>query len=367
MGGTRTHARLTSPSARARGRKLGFAGRAVTLAVAALCLATIGTPSAGAATEFRARFILSATENADQTIATLPLYRGTSGGQNVFYVVTDASDQDTARRLGVNFAPRLNLAKGTAAVMPVGTAGSFFRSDRFLPALTTIGTLQFPATVNFAPVRRLTPGPNGFPPAIAEPGAVAEAGYTPLVQLPNGVVLNAPHIINNTGRADKVRGTDMTARTVQYGETEGRHRGFVVHYLSFEASDPVAAAVEDVTFAPALGASPTSSRALLRAFTNGQLGAGNPNRQGLNSTVVEGLDPLNILGAAPALFLGIGDSATYSPLWGVRAETWLVPVEQRIRQSDFAAVAALEAQGRVAGGFPGFLVNCPLLSINLVF
>ena len=367
MGGTRIYARLTNPSARARDRKFGFTARAVTLTVALLCLATVGGSSASAATVFHARFLLSATENANRTIATLPLYRGTSPGQSVSYVVTEASDQDTARRLAVNFDPKLALAKGTAAVMNVGVSGRFSLGDRFLPALTTLGNLQFPASVNFAPVRRLEAGPQGFPPSVAEPGAVAEPGYSPLVQLPNGVVLNAPHVINNTGRADKVRGVDMTARRVQYAETEGRHEHKTVYYMSFEANDPVAATVEDVTWAPALSASPTASRERLAAFTNGQTGAANPNRQGLNSTVVDNnLDPLNILNETPVLFLGIG-SLAYSPLWDVRAETWQVPVAQRIRQSDFSDIAALEAQGKVVGAFPGIVVNCPLVSIDITF
>ncbi len=39
--------------------------------------------------------------------ATLPLYRGTVGGQTVWYVITDVSNASVARRLGINHAPKL--------------------------------------------------------------------------------------------------------------------------------------------------------------------------------------------------------------------------------------------------------------------
>jgi hypothetical protein len=366
MGGRRIGASLTNPSTGGRSRKFRRSGRLATIAVALLGTALLGSSPAGAAGVFHARFLLSASEDPSFSIATLPLYRGASGAQSVYFVVTEASDQDMARRLAVNFSPKLALAKGSAAVTNVTVANEFRIGDRFLAALPTIGIVRFPASVNFAPVRQLAPGPDGFPPSVAQPGAVAETGYSPLIQLPSGVVLNAPHVLNTTGRADKVRGVDMGANTVRYAETEGRYEHKTVHYMSFEASDPVAAAIEDVTFAPALGASPTAARERLLAFVNGQTGLANPNRQGLNSTLLDNVDPLNILNETPVLFLDIG-SLAYSPLWGVRFGTWLVPVAERIRQTDFADVTGLEAQGKVAGMFPGFVVNCPLVSIDIPF
>jgi hypothetical protein len=76
--------------------------------------------------------------------------------------------------------------------------------------------------------------------------------------------------------------------------------------------------------APALNAAPglgsddendASARAALVAFANGQLGAMNPQRQGLNSAILDGLSPLNVVNVAP------GES-TYSPLWDVRMAAW---------------------------------------------
>src|SRR5262249_16298389 len=146
------------------------------------------------------------------------------------------------------------------------------------------------------------PGPLGFPPASAQPGAVGEAGYSPLIQMPNGIIVNAPQIANNTGQADKVISLDLTNNTVTYRETNGFQGGNPVRNMHFKSSDPVAATIEDVTLAPDLNFLPTlnddstaSARATLVGFVNGQTGVGNPQRQGLNSAILDGLDPLNLL------------------------------------------------------------------------
>ena len=231
-------------------------------------------------------FITSAVENANGTV-TLPLYRGTSHGQTVYYVMLDSSDGNFARRFGLNTAQKLANAAGTPAVQQV---------------TVTNGVIDFPATVDFSPVRQLTPGPEGFPPAAAQPGAIGEGGYSPLIRMPNGVIVNAPQVANNTGQADKVVSIDMVHLTVTYRETNGFQGGDPVKYASFDSSNPVAATLEDVTYAPALNFAPAanddstaSSRATLIAFVNGQAGANNPQRQGLNSAILDGLDPLNLL------------------------------------------------------------------------
>ena len=66
-----------------------------------------------------------------------------------------------------------------------------------------------------------------------------------------------------------------------------------VLYISTEASDPAAAALESSTYTPALNEAPfvggdgtNSARASLAAMTNGQTGRDNPNRQGLNSALL---------------------------------------------------------------------------------
>src|SRR5262249_9916356 len=220
------------------------------------------------------------------------------------------------------------------------------------------GTIVFPATVNFNPTPgfTLTPGPAGFPPAAASLPAVGGPGYSPLIQLPDGVVENAPQVANTTGQATKVVSIDFAHKTVTYKETGGFQGGKALRYASFDSSDPAAAAIEHVTYAPALNNLPTlnddstaSARASLAGFTNGQTGAANPNRQGLNSAILDGLDPLNVLRWNPT-------QGRYSPIWDAHLTQWQVPPGQRTLQTDLGTVQGLphhRTLARVNGTAPG--------------
>ena len=145
------------------------------LAVAALALTALAARAAPAMARSGSAelFIRSAVEHADGT-ATFPLQRGSSGGRTVWYVVLDSSSGAQADARGINRAQK--LANAGAAVQDVRVVD---------------GVVEFPATVDFSPVRRVVPGPAGFPPLVAEPGARAEGGYSPLIRLPDGSILNA--------------------------------------------------------------------------------------------------------------------------------------------------------------------------------
>src|SRR4051812_18770226 len=178
-------------------------------------------------------FLPSAVESPDDTV-TLPLHRGTSDGRTVWFVVLDASDGQAAEDWGANRAQKLARARGTTAVQRVSVRG---------------GVIDFPKTVRFGQERVL---PQTFPPEPGDgfrPGAVGEEGYSPLIELPDGTVLNAPQIANGSGRADKVVALDADAGTVRYRETHGFGRGDAVRYVSTDASDPLAATLEDATLA----------------------------------------------------------------------------------------------------------------------
>jgi hypothetical protein len=304
-------------------------------------------------------FITSAVEHPNGTV-TFPLHRGISNGQPVYYVVTDASDGSVASAMGLNTSQKLANAANTAGVEKV--------------TVNPDGTIVFPATVNFnpSPGFALTPGPNGFPPATADPPAVGGPGYSPLIQLPDGVVMNAPQVANNSGEANKVISIDFVNKTVTYKETNGFQGGKALRYASFDSSDPTAATIEHVTYAPALNNLPTlnddstaSARASLAGFTNGQTGATNPNRQGLNSAILDGLDPLNVLRWNPT-------QGRYSPMWDAHLTQWQVPVGQRTLQTDFGNVQNLADQGIVVGfngtaqgttfAASGIIVNCPIVA-----
>ncbi len=154
-------------------------------------------------------------------------------------------------------------------------------------------------------------------------------------------------------------------------ETNGFQGGKAVRYLSTESSNPVAATLENATLAPALDAAPfldgdgtDSSRASLAAFVNGQTGANNPQRQGLNSALLDGLDPLNVLRWNPS-------QGRYSPLWDVHLTEWTaqaISTGQNLRQMDYGDILGLVSHGLVTGpggasfAASGFIVNCPIVS-----
>jgi hypothetical protein len=303
----------------------------------------------------RQLFVRSAVENADGT-ATLPLYRGTSRGRAVWYILLDSSDGADADSLGVNRSQKLANARGTSAVQKISVVN---------------GVIDFPASVDFTPARVVVPGPTGFPPARAEPSANGEPGYSPLIEMPDGTIRNATQIANDSGRADKVVRFDLAKGTVDILETHGYANGKAVKYISNDASDPAVAALENSTYAPALNAAPfaggdgtDSSRATLVAFVNGQTGLGNPQRQGLNSALLDGADPLNLLFWTP-------NQGRYSPLWDVHPAQWsaaAVAAGLNVAQKDRSELLGLVSKNVVTGpagarfGPGGFVVVCPIVS-----
>ena len=309
-------------------------------------------------------FITSAVEHPDGT-ATLPLYRGTSHGKNVYYVILDTSDGNLSQALGVNRSQKLANARNTAAAEKVTVVN---------------GAVNFPATVDFSPARIVTVENGAFPPTFFQPGAVGEPGYSPLIQMPNGTIVNAPQIAQDangdgkidllTEAADKVVSIDTVNLRVTYRETNGFQGDNPLRYLSTDSSSQLAATLEDVTYAPALDSAPTvgddstaSSRATLIAFINGQTGAGNPQRQGLTSAVRGEGDPLNLLRWNPG-------QGRYSPLWDVNLAVWsasAVANGQNLLQTDVGTVQGIASTGAITGpdgsrlGASGFIVNCPIV------
>src|SRR6185436_9159340 len=105
------------------------------LSLPALALAgalTLGL-SSGALADGRELFVTSAVEHPDDT-ATLPLYRGTSRGRTVWYILLDSSDGNEAQRRGINQSNKLANARNTGAVQKVTVQN---------------GVIEFPASVDF--------------------------------------------------------------------------------------------------------------------------------------------------------------------------------------------------------------------------
>ncbi|UTI64008.1 hypothetical protein NBH00_22045 [Paraconexibacter antarcticus] len=300
---------------------------------------------------------------ANETVK-LPLQRGTSNGQTVWYVVTDDSDANDAKARGVDVSPKLRNALGTKAVQNARLVG---------------GQIDFPGTVDFSPDRVITPGPDGFPPAQAVPGAVGDANYSPLVTTGNGIVLNATQVANTSGLHDSVVAIDYQARTVTLKTFFGFWNGHRTVYLHQDASSTVVAAAEGSTYAPNLDAAPglgsndenTSARSAIIPIVNGQRGVTNPQRQGLNSALFGEGDPLNINEEVP------GSSNRYSPVWDVTPVIWnqsAIDAGLRVRLTSAGEVRNAYAKGLIHGadgppnasldGFPsgGFISNCPIVT-----
>lgn len=327
-----------------------------TLLAAAAAAAFASPLAATADSGSHTLFITSAVEHPDDT-ATFPLHRGlTADGREVWYILLDTSDGKDAAANGINHASKLANARGSAGVQKAAVQN---------------GVTVFAATVDFSPEHVVVPGPTGFPPARAEPGSIGEPGYSPIVEMPNGTVRNAPHVANASGTHDKVVNIDYARGKVTMKLTRGVGGGKKLKYLSTDSSFDVAAALEGSTYVPALNAAPfaggdgtDSARASLAAFVNGQTGAGNPNRQGLNSALLDGLDPLNVTAWNPS-------QGRYSPLWDVFASRWsdaAVATGQNTLQDDFGQLRNLAQKGLVTApdgspwGASGFIVNCPIVS-----
>lgn len=325
-----------------------------------LALALIGMPATGAA-ESHMLLLKSATENADLTEVTLPIFKGRHNGNTVWHVITESSNPEDAARRKVHYSPKMANARGSAAVQKVKVANGMF---------------EFQGTVDFTPMRTLVPGPMGFPPKEAKPGAIGDPFYTPLIELPDGTVLNAAQIKNETGEHDRLVSLDLTKKTATFRMTNGFYEGKVVHYVSFNASDSGVATVEAVNDTPLLGATPQkgsnapgSALTGLVPFANGQTGKSNPYRQGLSSALLGEGDPFNIVQEIPA-----GERAhLYSPMWDVNLAVWTakaVAAGRNVAVKDFAEVARLAKEGYVTGpdgapwGALGIVVNCPIISID---
>jgi hypothetical protein len=313
------------------------------------------------------KVLRSAIENADLTQVALPIRLGEARGKYFWYVITESSNQAIARQLGVNFSPKLAKARGTPAT----------QKGRFVN-----GVLWTQATVDFAPVRNVTPGPTFFPPSAFLPGSAGQTGYSPLVELPDGTVLNASHVANGSGQSDKVVRLSTERRFVVLGLAEGFYEDQEVYYVSLDASGDLAAALEAVNFTTSLNAAPgigsndpaTSARAGIAIFTNGQTGAANANRQGLTSALKGEGGPNNVIETFPVDENNVPE-LDYSPLWDAHVTEWTaanVSGGTNVVQEDFAEVQARAAEGKVTApgggtwGASGFIVNCPAVSIDRV-
>jgi hypothetical protein len=333
--------------------------------------------------------------NLSKEYVRLPLYpgiayAGTSHAEKVWYILEDASTQGAADDLGVNYAPKLADIgiSCPARVQTVHLINQSPEQNHFGPA-----PISFAGAPNFSPTRIATPGPDGFPLAKFQPGAVAGRGYSPFIKIAGSdTVYNAPIVATGNGPFDMVNHTNTSDRALgihiagpskpgQFNESwadmlfvKGFDAGQPIVYLSTDAGQPLTAVLERSTYVPALNNASCngcddflgSARERLFGFINGQTRANNPQAQGFQHLAKDGMvadnavqtntafinalryggDLLNVFGDFPTL-KDPRHADAYSPLWDAQLGLWTPKaVKEGInkRQIDENVVFNLAAQ-----------------------
>ena len=314
---------------------------------------------ADAASLPHSKFILPSTISVNSTehTAVLPLHRGSVGSTTVWYILTDASDAAVAKRLGVVFAPDLAQI-GNAATQTATQRGAGF---------------AFSGAPDFSKTRTYVASVGGFPPKAATPGSVADDTYSPFVRV-DGIrgIINAPIVATGDGAfdvtthantEDRVIAVDPLKRTVTLVLARGFFNNKPVYYISPDASDPVAAAVERATYVPRLAKANANATIPIGVVVNGAL----------SGAAVQGLDylalrtpldadattanantigsPFNLLSQLPDRTYPYASNA-YSPLWAA----FVAPSATK-RLTNFASIAPI-------GKLAGFVVNCPVIAFG---
>ncbi len=327
--------------------------------------------------------------------ARFPMFKGwettPNGPRELYYVITEASDRDTARELGVIFAPRMADAIGSG-----GEQNATWTDD---------GRLVFEGSVDFSPKRSLVPGGAegllfGFPPAQVNPGAIADAAWSSYVVLPSGVVINAQPVANSTGIHDRIPNPegngpeqeddlnnpnfapDQASVVMQLLDGWQDGRPYYFHIVT-DTSDPAPATIELGVFAPRLAQLPTfglfpgGSMLPFSPTANGRTVDTDGNGvQGLNAASLSDRqvqDPTNTFPIDPR-------DERYAPMWDAHITEFTVPEEERPILKSFDQINELLAEGILipfrgnANPSPlanslsdlltatGAIINCPVIT-----
>ncbi len=293
--------------------------------------------------------------------ARFPMFQGFETLPNgkrrkAYYVITEASNKKMAEKLGVIFSRRMAAA--------IGSGGE--QKGRF----NKQGRLVFEGSVDFSPKRSLKTGPAdgllfGFPPAEANPGAIADKNWSSYVVLPSGVVLNAQLVANSTGIHDRIPNPKGNARkheddlknpnlgikqaSVVMQLLDGWHAGkpYYFHIVT-DTSDPGPATIELGVFAPRLANLPTFG-----LFPGGSMLPFSPTANGRTTDTdgfgVQGLntaslsrrqvqDPTNTFPIDPS-------DGRYSPMWDAHVTEFTVRESKRPILRSFKQINRLLANG----------------------
>ena len=396
---------MTNPPTWMRSRKrvalplLAAAIPLTTIGIGAIAAATDGGSTTGAASGLgqhsgllpRDHLTVESALQVDlsKESVRLPLYRGDANGQTAWFVLLDASDAGAAHDLGINYAPKLaNLGIGCAdCVQTVSLDAPSPQQNRFGQT-----TVHFQGAPDFSPTRIAQPGPNGFPLAQFQPGAVAGPGYSPFIRIDGSpTVYSAPIVAtgdgpfdvdHHTNTGDRVLGVHIAgpSQPGQFAESwvdmlfvKGFDAGQPIVYISTDAGQPLTAVLERSTYVPALDKAAYnggddflgSARERLFGFINGQAGPDNKQAQGFvhltkdghvgedasaaNTAFIDALrnggDLLNVFGDFPTE-TDPRHAQAYSPLWDAQLGLWTNKAVQQglnTRQIDEVQVFNLAA------------------------
>lgn len=340
--------------------------------------------SPATAVRFKVRdnvFVKSALEinfTYRSAFVTLPLFRGLSPtNEPVDYIITDASDFDVARAMGVNYAPKMRHAVGEGSQ-------SVTLQD---------GVMRFRGSVDFTPGHLVVPGSAmmPFPPRVAKPGAVGDAEWSSMAVLPSGVVLNVQVVHNASGAHDRVKSIDLEKRTVTLSLLDGFQGGRPYYYhLVTDVSEALPAALENGVHTPRLakvpgyGQSRATDRSALLGFSpvlNGITETKTRQDQGFAASIANaGIDPINVFPIDPDNE-NRSETNNYSPLWDAHVSMWTeaaINAGKRRRITSFPDLEGLVRAGLVTSASinppgPGnsfvaglrptrAIINCPVIA-----
>ncbi len=327
----------------------------------------------------------------------LPMFQGwemvDGTPRELYYIITEASNRELARLLGVIYAPRMANSIGSG-----GEQNSTWSVD---------GRLVFEGTVDFSPARSLVAGglsPDGlllgFPPAEVNPGAIADENWSSYVVLPGtDIVINAQAVANSTGLHDRIphgNGTssqqednqsnpnldrDGAAVVLQLLDGWQNGRPYYFHIVT-DTSAPGPSTIELGVFAPRLANLPTfgnfpgGSMLPFSPTVNGRGDTGDGLFQGLNTASLSNrqtMDPTNTFPIDPR-------DPNYAPMWDAHITEFTVPEDERVILKSFEQINELLEEGILRpfrgnlNQYPasnslsnlltatGAIINCPVIS-----
>ncbi len=300
---------------------------------------------------------------------TLPLTRGFVGGNEVFYISTEASDRDLADHLTsltgsrVAYAPALASApaeslaniyafsNGIEGEGPLGfqpnVADSHPGDEKYSP-LWRINVVEWQEG---ADVRELR----------SEEEILAATGAGEVTVTATETVVNCPFVQWEGGSLQLRQDTNLSDDAPYGGgqvleiDTEGRevtfvaHRGFApdgstIYYIATDASVQEVADALGVVYVENTGAALlTGAASDLWVFTNG----------------IEGTGPMGF--QASIAGSDVGDDS-YSPLWRILATTWDDADKARFLTTS-QQIGAAGQEGMLAVDIAGVVVNCPFVEV----